>query len=282
MAEGQARREGPWGAFRPGPAARFWIWLSRNTLLGRGGGRKWVFRRFKSVHEGPVDVELWGTRVRLHPDRNVSEGKALLRPDKMDPAEHALMRDAMARPGAVLVDVGGNAGLYSLDAALNGGPGARIVMIEPSEDLISRFTFNLAEARAAGRVREDVRVDIEACAISDHAGEGILSLEGAEGSRALVGASGGAGLKVPLKPLAGLVTGLGLSHIDAMKIDVEGHEDKVLPPFFAAAPAALWPGLIIIEHLQRETWGTDCIAGALALGYRIILKTRNNTVLSRT
>ena len=67
-----------------------------------------------------------------------------------------------------------------------------------------------------------------------------------------------------------------------MKVDVEGHEDKVMPPFLNAAPEALWPATIIVEHLQRATWRPDCIAVALDRGYRITRTTNNNTFLERS
>jgi FkbM family methyltransferase len=273
--------EQTWGAHVPPLAGRMIIWLSRNTPLGRGSLRKAAYRAFSSVHSGPVDCRMWGVPVRLHPQRNVSERKALLRPDQMDPAEHAAMRAALTKPRSVFVDVGGNAGIYSLSAALHAGKSTRIVMIEPDESLVARFQFNLAQARQSGRVRTGIDVDCHMVAISDHDGEGVLSAEGSEGSRSLVDEPAQTGRKVVLRTLKGLVESAGLTHIDVMKIDVEGHEDRVLPPFLATASATLWPQRMIIEHLQRKRWQTDCIADAQQRGYTIEFKTNNNTVLIR-
>ncbi len=270
-----------WGAHVPPLAGRMIVWLSRNTPLGRGSLRKAVYRVFSRLHAGPVDCQMWGVPVRLHPQRNVSERKALLRPDQMDPAEHAVMRAALAKPRSVFVDVGGNAGLYSLSAALHAGEGARIVMIEPDDNLVERFYFNLAQARKAGRLRAGIDVDCHMVAISDHDGEGLLSAAGSEGSRSLLDEAGQTGRKVVLKTLKGLVERAGLTHIDMMKIDVEGHEDRVLPPFLATARATVWPHRIIIEHVQRKRWQADCIADAQQRGYKIEFATNNNTVLVR-
>lgn len=253
------------------------LWLSRSTPLGRGAPRKLLYKAFKAINPGPVDTELFGARVRLHPAHNVSERKALMRPDRMDPAEHALLGERMARDGAVFVDVGANAGLYSLDAALHGGRAARILSIDPNPELLARLAFNIATARTDGRVRADVKLTAVPVAISDREGMGVLIGGSDEGSRSLEGE--GEGKAVPLRPLAALVAEHGLTRVDVMKIDVEGHEDKVLPPFLAAAPASLWPRLIVIEHLARKTWAIDCVADAEAKGYRVRFATPNNTVL---
>lgn len=277
-----AESQVPWGSCRPGTAANAILALSRYTPLGRGFARKTMAAQLKALHSGPVDVELWGTQVRLFPHNNVSERKALLRPDHFDPAERALLGGIMSgvrRP--VFVDVGGNAGLYSLYAALHSSADARILMIEPDTGLISRFTFNLSQARSRGLLDATLKVTTAPVAISDKDGEGVLSSGGEEGSRNLVSDGATAGRVVKLRTLHSVVVDAQLDHIDVMKIDVEGHEDKVLPPFFKTAAISLWPKNIIIEHLQRSRWCPDCIGEAESRGYRSQVISRNNTLLVR-
>lgn len=248
-------------------------------MLGRGIARKAMATLFEGLHSGPADVPLWGTNVRLYPGNNVVERKALLRPDYFDATERGVLRTVMSAPKTVFVDVGGNAGLYSLDAALHAGSEASIIMIEPDASLISRFDFNLRNSQALGLVDTSLNVMTVAAAISDRDGAGVLSAAGDEGSRNLISGSATTGQPVALRTLHGVVNDAQADHIDIMKIDVEGHEDKVLPPFFQSAPQHLWPKKIIIEHLQRATWKPDCIADATARGYRIARTTRNNTFL---
>lgn len=277
MGDGRPLESLPWGELAPSGLARLLVTVSRNTPLGRGTPRKWLFGAFSRLHEGPVDFELWGIPVRLHPAQNVTERKILMRPDHVDRVEHDLLRAAMRPPGSVFLDIGANAGLYSLDAALSAGQGSRIVAIEPDPALLARLEFNLRQAEAAGHIRADVRVTRLAVAVGDHDGEAVLSTDGDEGSRSLLAPGGGR--TVPLRSLSGLVAELGLPRIDVLKIDVEGYEDKVLPPYFRAAPPALRPRLMIVEHLSRARWAEDCISHALAIGYRQRQVTRNNTVL---
>jgi hypothetical protein len=73
----------------------------------------------------------------------------------------------------------------------------------------------------------------------------------------------------------------GVTHIDALKIDVEGYEDRVLTGFFRRAPQALWPRAVVIEHLSKDEWQDDCIADMLARGYAVSGRTRSNTLLVR-
>ncbi len=268
----------PWGAHRPGAVGAALLWASRRTLLGRGATRKLLYRAFRAVHGGPVDTVVFGSRVRLHPAHNVSERKALMRPDRMDPREHRLVAEAMRATGAVFLDVGANAGLYSLGAALHAGPGARIVAIDPNPELLERLAFNIETARSDGLVAAGVAVARLAVAISDRDGTGVLAGGRDEGSRSLE--RSGDGVAVALRPLAAIAAEQGLSRVDVMKIDVEGHEDKVLPPYLASAPPSLWPRLVVIEHLARASWRIDCIEDALSRGYRVVLTSPNNTVLA--
>ena len=272
----------PWGAYAPSATANAVLWLARNSILGRGLGRKITAAVFKSLHAGPTDVRLWGTEVRLYPDNNVVERKALLRPDHFDAPERDFLRDTMSDKKPVFVDVGGNAGFYTLDAALHAADDATIVMIEPDSDLIGRLAFNLGQARGLGKIRQSVNIHSFAVAISDHEGQGTLATSGDEGSRNIVASTETRGRVVQLRPLYSVVRDARLDHIDIIKIDVEGHEDKVLPPYFLNAPQYLWPRRIIVEHLQQSLWTIDCIGDAKMRGYTIVKTTRNNTFLEKS
>ena len=73
----------------------------------------------------------------------------------------------------------------------------------------------------------------------------------------------------------------GASHVDSLKIDVEGYEDRVLIGFFRDAPQALWPRAVVIEHLSKNEWQQDCIVDMRARDYVETGRTRSNTLLVR-
>jgi FkbM family methyltransferase len=91
----------------------------------------------------------------------------------------------------------------------------------------------------------------------------------------------GNAIKVPSLRLQRILDDAAVSHVDALKIDVEGFEDRVLTGFFKQAPPSLWPRAVVIEHLSRNEWQDDCIAGMLQRGYAEAGKTRSNAMLVR-
>jgi hypothetical protein len=102
------------------------------------------------------------------------------------------------------------------------------------------------------------------------------------GASRIVAAEGAGGaIRVPSRRLQRIVEDAAVGQIDALKIDVEGFEDRVLTGFFGEAPEWLWPRVVVIEHLSRNEWQDDCIADMRARGYAERGKTRSNTLLHR-
>lgn len=70
---------------------------------------------------------------------------------------------------------------------------------------------------------------------------------------------------VPARRLSALVSGAGLARIDALKIAIEGAEDRASIPFLAKAPSHLWPRAIPRRSLSsgipeagRPIWRRIC------------------------
>ena len=100
-------------------------------------------------------------------------------------------------------------------------------------------------------------------------------------SHIVTGPPAGNAIRVPSLRLQRILDEAGASHIDTLKIDVEGYEDRILTCFLKEAPPSLWPRAVVIEHLSRNEWLADCIADMLARGYAEAGKTRSNTLLVR-
>jgi len=101
-------------------------------------------------------------------------------------------------------------------------------------------------------------------------------------SHVVTGRASNQAIKVPALRLQRILEEAGVAGVDALKIDVEGFEDRVLITFFKEAPQALWPRAVVIEHLSRDEWLADCIAAMLAHGYDKAGRTRSNTLLLRS
>jgi FkbM family methyltransferase len=216
--------------------------------------------------------------MRLFPQSNGTERRVLFRPNRYDTEELGFLRGAIKRDEAIFIDIGANAGIYSLYAASHAGSGSRVVAIDPNKDLLARLRFNEDLWRAQARIRPSVSVETCEVAISDADGAGHLLADTKEGSRSL----GESGDRVETRTLCRLLRDLAIARVDILKIDIEGHEDRALIPFLSNAPVQLLPSRIIIEHISCKRWKQDCFASLADKGYDVVGKTRLNTLLQRT
>jgi FkbM family methyltransferase len=248
-----------------------WLGLKLAMLL-----RRPVMARLRP--DRPLDVELWGLRLRLYPCRNGCEKAALFTPQMYDRGELVALAEHIGRTPRrpyVFVDIGANVGLYSLFAASQLGAGADVVAFEPDPQSGARFCFNLA-------CNPSLKIRFLPIAISDKAGSVNLSPHPRDrgGTRIVEGADPADGISAACEPLLEALARLGVTRIDALKIDIEGYEDRALLPFFSDAPVSLWPQLLIIEDTS-ELWRANLLASLAKLGYAAELRTRLNIVLSR-
>ena len=72
-----------------------------------------------------------------------------------------------------------------------------------------------------------------------------------------------------------------IKNIDAIKIDVEGYEDKALEDFIKKSKLDELPKLIIIEHSNTSKWKIDLFNLFQNRDYKILVKTRGNTILTK-
>ena len=264
----------PFGALAPNAAQAAVIRLVRRSGLKRGVFRPWMSRLINLMRPGPVDARYQGASFRFYHLASATERGALFNPEyNLD--ELSFLR-AHTPDGGVFVDIGANVGTYALTLAKKVGKTGTVIAVEPHPVAHARLAFN----RAASDLSQ---VKLLAAAAGAANGELLMETDAANlgASHVASGQSGGHTFRVPAFTLQQILMDAGVTKVDALKIDVEGFEDRVLIGFFAEAPQTLWPRAVVIEHLSRKEWQQDCIDDMIARGYREERRTRSNTLLSR-
>ena len=262
-----------WGEFTPKGKAAL-LRLPVRAGFSCGFLHKWVTRTWlRCFGHGPVDIDYHGLKLRLIPDRNITDQKLLFRSGLRDQAELNFIKRHVPTKG-VFLDIGANIGYYSLSAAKMGFP--RIIAIEPNPLLVPRLHFNAS----ANHLNE--RLQLIPVAVSDKVGELFLHSPGDMGSGTVSTTSSEGDVAVKVDTLANILNVANVERVDAFKIDVEGHEDKAMLPWLRTLPDNKLPVAGIIEFVHQHHWHDDLIAYLLGRGYRIGMKTRSNIIVVRS
>jgi FkbM family methyltransferase len=264
----------PFGALAPNAAQAAVIRLVHRSGLKRGVFRPWMSRLVNLMRAGPVDVPYQGASFRFYHLASATERGALFNPD-YNLEELSFLR-SYTPDGGVFVDIGANVGTYALTLANKVGKSGTVIAVEPHPVAHARLAFNHAASGFS-------QVKLVAAAAGPSNGELLIETDGDNlgASHIVNGQPSSRAIRVPALTLQQILADAGVARVDALKIDVEGFEDRVLTCFFAQAPQTLWPRAVVIEHLSRNEWQQDCIDDMIARGYREERKTRSNTLLAR-
>lgn len=153
-------------------------------------------------------------------------------------AEHIPLREVLVRreywpgddwlpqSGHTVVDVGANAGVFTIATARLVGAEGRVVAIEPNPAVLGRLAANVK-----GNGFEE-RVTILPIAIADHSARGLVVDHDGNSTvaqvRILDGDSTTASDTVSVRTLDEALDELGITHVDLLKVDVEGLERNVV------------------------------------------------------
>ncbi len=241
-------------------------WL-RSLLFRLAGGKK----------RKPRDVTVFESqRARLHPYDNICEKRVYAGSTHWDTKERARLAEAIAEHEEDLfyfLDIGANAGLYSLFAratALKSQKSILIACVEPDVSMRARLQFNIASSDAERDIlifpyaAMNARGPVRFSANTKNRGTSCID---ENGSTTVEGV-----------PLAEIIKEANFPRVDAMKIDIEGAEFPVLKTFFHETSQTLWPKLAILEVAHdREDHPT--LRLFLERGYSITEKSKLNVVL---
>ncbi|MGO4523537.1 FkbM family methyltransferase [Microvirga sp. 2MCAF35] len=269
----------PFGDFAPSGLARWVIDRTRGLPEGWAGRRVALMLRrlaMKTLKGLPLDLETFGLRMRLYPYKNVCERRILFTPQYFDLDEIKILTSRIV-DGFTFIDIGSNVGWYALCVAQEASAvPVRILAVEPQPEIFDRLIYN---------IRQNPSCTIKAvdCAVADKTGELTLFLDPlnrGEASLKIVNSSQTDAIRVPAVTMLDLLNREGLTHVDAIKLDVEGAEDLVLDPFFRDAPASLYPSLLIVANVP-DRWQIDVVKLLKSKGYRQILTNKMNLAFER-
>lgn len=190
---------------------------------------------------------------------------------------HALLHPPSVHPavlgfvprGGVAIDVGANLGEWTVPLARRVGPEGRVLAIEPAP----RAAMGLAKTLAANALGQ---AELLQCALGDNDGMAelavplVTSARSDTGTARIAPASAGHEIAaVRLRRLDSVIAKHGLDRLDLIKIDVEGHERRVLDG--ASATLARFRPALVLETGHEGDGDRRAIHDRLGgLGYRIL------------
>ena len=179
--------------------------------------------------------------MRSHPWDNLSDSKLLLTPHHFCPKELALLRKTLTR-GGTFIDIGANIGAFTLQAARFDN--VHVLAIEPNPIAMERLRVNI-------RVNGFENASTVESALGANSVESLFTFVDDDIGKSGIGSRAGSGKRevrrLSIRTLVEILAEHEIDTISALKIDVEGHEDEILIPFFESALRSQWPRLLIIE-----------------------------------
>ena len=243
----------PPGEPEPPTARRLRRWRE-NRLMARlerewPGGFTW--HRGGDLVYVPSPLDARGRHALLHP-----------------PAAHPAALAHLA-PGAVAIDIGASLGEWTLPFAAVVGRGGKVLAVEPAP----RSAAALAKTLAANALRQ---AELVRCAAGDVDGVVDFAMPLVTSARsdtgtARIGAAmaGQQTLRVAVRRLDTLVAEHAIERLDLVKIDVEGHERRVLDG--GGAAFARFRPVLVIETGHEAEGDRAAIHDRLGrLGYRML------------
>jgi FkbM family methyltransferase len=213
-----------------------------------------------------VDADPIGLKLRFYPLDNLGDRFLLFLPQFYEKTEFSIIENTL-KADSVFVDIGANAGVYSLVAAKRITHAGKIIAIEANPLMVQRIKTNLRFNN-----KEEL-VDIIESGVADKAGEFELCVDAKNmGGSSIINDYGGEKIKIRCYPLLELLEGR-TNKIDILKIDIEGADALVMNAFLSTAPKHLFPEFIMIETPEN--------LNVESFGYRIHVKLEQNTIYQR-
>jgi FkbM family methyltransferase len=213
-----------------------------------------------------------GNKFNLFPFENATDNKIIISSRKHESHELKFLEYLNKTNDSVFLDIGANMGYYSIMSSDFGFD--KIYAIEPLTNMHKRIQKHI-EINNLNNL-----VFLIPYALGDKIKNITLFEEPSNygGSSLMKSPKRTVTTNVKMITLDKFIKDNSIKHIDAIKIDVEGYEDKVLMPFFLNSSTTIWPKLVIIEHSQRLEWVDDVIQWMLNNDYALVFKSKGNSI----
>ena len=233
------------------------------AVLFRGAGLAWnVLRGVPPV----ISLTEAGERLRLPADFRYTTLTAYLFRDRVE--EELGILDQLIGPGATMIDIGANIGLYTLRGASLAGRSGRVLAIEPGSQVLEVLRANLA-------LNDFPQVRLLPVALAAEEGRAQLfrvPLGDDPQAFSLVPQDGEIpSEEVVTRTLDSVITEEGVTRIDLIKMDVEGLEPQVLKG--GADSIGRFRPMVIFEinagQIHLPEGQADAFQWLVGAGYRI-------------
>ncbi len=263
------------------------IFISQNLFFVRGKIRNFVYRFLEKLINYNANTDPKTSRIKTKVDGVpfyiyfdlMSDVKVAF--GNYNKKEINFIKQNM-KFDSTFVDVGSNIGFYTMNIAaifpkINF---FKILSIEANPLMIERQRENI-ELLNKDKIEVKDKIILENYALSDIQGNLELDLEYGYGSASISENKTKKSITVKSSTLMDVLTKNKIDSIACLKIDIEGHEDRALVPFFNTAQRSLYPLNIVMEFTSQQEWKVkpNLIEFLHQIGYETQFKTRGNICL---
>lgn len=239
-----------------------------------------------AIRAGPVDVEVYPTVfARVYPTTNRCEKRVFAGPQFFDLPEREFLAEALNEDAGDapfhFLDLGANVGMYSLWVVAEGrrlGRTVNVVAVEPDPVTGARLAANIAASSAQNHV------SVVACGVGGQAGTARMVEDGRNrgGNQIdIVDPNAAAGEVFQVVTIPQICDANGFDRVDALKIDVEGHDHAALEGLFKSGRRELFPKWIQAEA-GRGGGVSDLERLCRDNGYTLRARTKLNIIMQHT
>ena len=267
--------------------AEFIILISQNLFFVRGKIRNFIFRSLEIIINYNINADPKSSRIKTKVDGVpfyiyfdlMSDVKMAF--GNYNKEEINFIKQYMTT-NSTFVDVGSNMGFYTMNIAAMFPKTNffKILSIEANPVMIERQMENIELLNQDRKGVKD-KIILENYALSDIPGNLHLDLIQGYGSASITENETKKSINVKSSTLMDILLKNKINSITCLKIDIEGHEDKALIPFFKVAQKSLYPLNIVMEFTSQQDWKLEpnLMKFLEQIGYETQLETRGNICL---